>query len=172
MTQGGRALISQAESSRAVYQHLQAGVLEDGTDPSAPPLLQEQGVQLTQPGVDVAENASRLHSDGVDICHSLHVDVLLPQDSLDPLCLCQDAHCGGRTGSAQQGHKGVTALPLAFGDTYKVPQHVEAAVWGPFGNEFLLQRSALRLLTLSTPKPSPLSSRTTGQFSNSLQRRL
>lgn len=61
-------------------------------DPSAPPLLQGQGAQLTQSGVDVAEDASRLHSDGVDFCHSLHINVLLPQDSLDPLRLCEDAH--------------------------------------------------------------------------------
>lgn len=72
----------------------------------------------------------------------------------------------------QQGHKGVTALPLAFGDTYKVSRHVEAAVWGPFGNQFPLRRSALLLLTLCTPKPSPLSGRRTGQLSTSLQGRL
>lgn len=49
-----------------------------GTDTSAPLLLQEQGAQLTQPGIDVTEDASRLHSDGVDVRHSLHVNALLP----------------------------------------------------------------------------------------------
>lgn len=122
----GRALVSQTESSRAGHEHLRAKVPGDGTDPSAASLLQERGAQLTQPGVDVAKDASRLHSDGVDICHSLHVDALLPQDSLDPLCLCQDAHCREMTGSVWHGHKGATALPLAFEDTFKVPHHVEA----------------------------------------------
>lgn len=60
-----------------------------------------------------------------------------------------------------QGHGGVTGLHLAFGDTYKVPHHVEAAVWGPSVNQFPLQRSVLLLLTLSTPKPSLLSGRRT-----------
>jgi len=44
-------------------------------------------LQLTQASVDVAEDASRLHSDGVNIGHSLHMDALLLQNSLDPLCL-------------------------------------------------------------------------------------
>lgn len=77
-----------------------------GQTPSAPSLLQEQGVQLTQPGIDVAEDASRLHSDGVHVCHSLHINALLFQNRLDPLCFSQDTHCGWKTVSVQhtQGH--------------------------------------------------------------------
>lgn len=104
-----------------------------GTDPSAPLLLQEQGAQLTQSGIDVAEDASRLHSDGVDICHSLHINALLLQDCLDLLCFSQDTHCGWKTVSVQQRHKGVTTLPHAFRDTYKAPHNREEAVWGPLG---------------------------------------
>lgn len=104
-----------------------------GTDTSAPLLLQEQGAQLTQPGIDVTEDASRLHSDGVDVRHSLHVNALLLQDCLDPLCFGQDTHCGWKTVSVQQRHKGVIALPHAFGDTYKAPPHREEAIWSPLG---------------------------------------
>lgn len=70
------------------------------------------------------------------------------------------------------GAQGCDSTAPAFVDMYKVAHHVEAAVWGPFGNEFPLQRSALLLLTPSTPKPSPLSGRRTGPFSASLQRKL
>lgn len=58
-------------------------------------------LQLTQACIDVAEDASRLHSDGVDVGHGLHVDALLPQDSLDALGLRQDAHCGGRRAGSE-----------------------------------------------------------------------
>lgn len=47
-------------------------------------------VSGTEPGVDVTQDPGGLHVDGVDVGHRLHIDVVLHQQLLDLLRLCQD----------------------------------------------------------------------------------